>query len=104
MENTTTIRSMLFPNLLRKGDVITVAPGGVIRDVKLTEPPVFGVIVFGGHDCPVYYLTGIDLATNNKPFKTVESARAVIETTRELVLNGRPAPTYYRPTEPEFLY
>jgi hypothetical protein len=104
MDGITTLRSILLPNLLRKGDVITLDTGGVLRDVRLTEAPQYGVLVFAGVDCPVYHLTGTDLS-NGREFKVTRSARLPVDTTRELRLSGgRAVPLHLRTDVPDFTH
>lgn len=100
----TAVRMNSLPNMLRKGDLVEdILPDGRLRNYTLTEHPKPGVIVYDGHLVPVTYLIGRDDYAGHKVI-TVKCSRLPLGSSRELRLDGRPAPVFYRPPEPTLLY
>jgi hypothetical protein len=88
------VRMATLPGQLRRGDFV-MEPGRTT--FVLTEMPKFSTVYYGGHACPVYYLTGRDIETG-RPVKMTKSARCGVDASRDYALNGRKAPVF-KPVE-----
>jgi hypothetical protein len=94
MSDTAVFRVVALPGQLRKGDYVSV-PGS--HDLVLTEHPEYDTLVFKGQLCQIYHLTGRADDTT-QVVKIAVSARVALDSTREVTLNGRPAPVFVTPT------
>jgi hypothetical protein len=101
--NTMSMRLVELPGNLRKGDLVEDETAGFgSRMYVITEPPVRGLIMVNSQPVPVVYLVGLD-DFQGKPVKITKAARVAVLASREIPLNGRTPPVFYRP-EPTALY
>lgn len=100
--DTMSVRMNELPGNLRRGDLVEdEIPGYGVRVYVLTEPPAYDLIVFNAQVVPIVYLVGLDNYAG-KPVKIAKAAHIAVQASRELPLNGRARPVFYRPPEPVY--